>query len=356
MTATPDSKKIKEGGQGKALLRRPLPRRPDLEHMLNTGGQWPSPASRPRLGRDHQASPEVPAKVLFQSDRFAMEDRRWNLALRLATHLTFEGSIEFTLRSYGRPSRCRPPERDGDDPSPHGGLLRAPARRDAGDPPQVLGDAGRQVGAGGMDSGHHGKGPQSNFLRNFFLEAQEVRPLVDSCWIAGMSPEQPAVDMAVKLIRKMDEPLPLKPLTYPLWCCGRQVRSPRVLPGDSGRPAPADLLRRAAGAGGMGRAVLRGAGRASKRAEKEEDFEWAEEEEPEGPVVILPARRRGGLQAPEEAQEPQTAARALVESVFEYGPTSRRFQETVEQLSAGGLRPGRPLPAGRAARPGHCPT
>ena len=50
-------------------------------------------------------------------------------------------------------------------------------------------------------------------------------------------------------------------------------------------------------------------------------------------MVITPADVEEAFKHLRKRKKPQTAP-ALVESIFEYGPTSRRFQETVEQLSA----------------------
>jgi DNA-directed RNA polymerase delta subunit len=61
--------------------------------------------------------------------------------------------------------------------------------------------------------------------------------------------------------------------------------------------------------------------------------EWAEEEEPEGPVAIAPVDIEEAYKHLRRRKKPQTA-RTLVEAIFAYGPTSRRFQETAEALVA----------------------
>ncbi len=71
--------------------------------MLNTGQAAQSREIALALEETIKLHPKFIRKMLYQSDRFDMEDRRWNLALRLGTQLSFEGSIEYTLRSYGKP-------------------------------------------------------------------------------------------------------------------------------------------------------------------------------------------------------------------------------------------------------------
>ncbi len=259
MTATPDSKKAKKAEKGKPSFAVLYLEDLIFEHMLNTGQAAQSRELALALEETIKLHPKYLRKILFQSDRFAMEDRRWNLALRLATHLTFEGSIEFTLRAYGRPMTMQAIQNemamihrrtvDYFDQLLEETLETRPKYWKTPDDMWALEEW--MLDTSETD-------PQRNFLRNFFLEAQDVRPVVDSLLDTRMTTEQPAVDMAVKLIRKMEQPLPIKPLMYALWAFGRELRSAGVLPGDSRGPPPADLLGGSAGAAGMGRAVFRG--------------------------------------------------------------------------------------------------
>ena len=74
-----------------------------FEIMLNTGQAGKSREIASQLEGVIKLHPKFVRKTLFQSDRFEMEERRWNLALRTMTELSFEGSIEHTLRDYGKP-------------------------------------------------------------------------------------------------------------------------------------------------------------------------------------------------------------------------------------------------------------
>jgi len=303
--------------------------------MLNTGQAAQSRELALALDETVKLHPKYLRKVLFQSDRFAMDDRRWNLALRLATHLTFEGSIEFTLRSYGKPLTREAIQNE----------MAMIHRRTVDFFDRLLAetletrpkywqtvDGSWALEEWILDTSE--QDPSRSFLRNFFLEAEEVRPLVDSLLDTRMSAGQPAVDMALKLIRKLEQPLPNKPLSYALWriregdfdarAFFQEMREdPRILAFSGAEWGLQDSVE----------GYFEELRRASKRAEKEEDLEWAEEEEPEGPVVITPADVEEAFKHLRKRKKPQTA-RALVESIFEYGPHSRRFQESVDSLSA----------------------
>jgi hypothetical protein len=74
--------------------------------------------------------------------------------------------------------------------------------------------------------------------------------------------------------------------------------------------------------------------RLSRRAEREEEAEWADEEEAEGPVVIAPSDLDEVLKYLRRRKRPQPAS-ALMESIFSTPRESRRFQESVDVLVAG---------------------
>jgi DNA-directed RNA polymerase delta subunit len=293
--------------------------------------------------------PKYIRKVLQASERFGQEDRRWNLALRTATQLTFEGSIEYTLRSYGKPMSLRAIQNEmavihrrsvgffdtlltetlGSRPkywqAPDGAALPA-----AG-PQAPAAESGmwclREWILDTSDSD-----PERCFLRNFFLEAAEVRPVVDSLVGTRMSPDQPLADLAIKFIRKAGEPISNKVLSYAMW----RLQEGDLNPVDLLQACRQDsrLLMLSGMAWGLQESVegyFEELKRASKRAEKEEDPGWVEEEEPEGPVVLTPTDLEEALKHLRRRKHPQPAA-TLVEALFEYSPGSRRFQESVDAL------------------------
>jgi len=301
--------------------------------MLNTGQAAQSRELALVLEDTVKLHPKFLRKVLYQSDRFAMEDRRWNLALRTATQLTFEGSIEYALRSYGKPMSLQALRNemamvhrrtvDYFDKLLLETLETRPKYWRTPDGLWALQEWLQDVTE---------TDPDRNFLRNFFLQAAEVRPLVDLLLDTRMSPDQPAAEMAVKIIRRLEEPIPNKILNYVVW----RLRGGDLDPVEFLQECREELRLRLLSGLTWGlqesvEAYHEELKKLSKRAEKEEDVEWAEEEEPEGPVVITPADVEEAYKHLRKRKKPQTA-RALVEAIFEYGPSSRRFLETVETL------------------------
>jgi hypothetical protein len=177
--------------------------------------------------------------------------------------------------------------------------------------------------------------PEQCFLRNFFLEAAEARPLVDQLLDTRMTPDQPAVEMAVKVIRRAEVPVSNRILSYVIW---------RLRDGDLDPVAflqecrqEERLLMLSGLAWGLDAFVAdyhRELKRLSRRAENEDDAEWAEEEEPEGPIVISPTDLEEVRKYLRRRKKPQPAS-VLAEAVFDYGSGSRRFQEAVDALMSG---------------------
>ncbi len=141
--------------------------------------------------------------------------------------------------------------------------------------------------------------------------------------------------MALKLIRRVEEPVPNKILSYVIWHCREGDFDPIEFFQDCREDPRLVMLSGAIWA--LQESVEawdQELKRLSKRAEKEEDVEWAEEEEPEGPVLVTPADLEEVFKHLRRKKAPQPAT-SLAEGIFEYSPTSRRFQETVDALVAG---------------------
>jgi DNA-directed RNA polymerase delta subunit len=304
-----------------------------VEMMLNSGQAAKSREITNALDERIKLSPKFIRKTLYFSDRFDLEDRRWNLALRTAIDLSFEGSIEYTLRSYGKPMSLRalhnemalihrrPVEFFDDLLLP--ALERRPKYWQAPDGMWCL----REWILDTSD-----KDPERCFLRNFFLEAAEVRPTVDTLTDTRMSADQPLVEMAIKTIRRQAEPLPTKLLAYIIW----KLRDGDLDPVQFFQDCRAEerLLGLSGPAWGLQEflpAFEEELKRLARRAERESDTEWAEEEEPEGPIIVSPADLEEVFKHVRRRKKAQPA-RALAEAVFEYGSTSRRFQEAVDAL------------------------
>ncbi len=304
--------------------------------MLNTGQAAKSREIANALEDIVNLHPKFIRKTLYYSDRFDTEDRRWNLALRLATQLSFEGSIEYTLRSYGKPMSLAALQnemavihRRSVDFFDALLLETLRSRPKYWQTPDGLWALSEWL----LDASE--RDPERCFLRNFFLETAAVRPLVDSLLETRMSPDQPAVDMVVKLIRRGEEPIPNRILAYVIWRLREGDLDPVQLFQECRQEARLLML---SGAMWALQESVEGyqqeLKRLSRRAEKEESAEWAEEEEPEGPVIITPADLEEVFKYLRRRKNPQPAT-ALAEAVFEHSPGSRRFQESVDALVAG---------------------
>ncbi len=312
-----------------------------FEMMLNSGQAAKSREIANALEDVIKLSPKFIRKTLYYSDRFDLEDRRWNLALRTAIHLPFEGSIEYALTSYGKPMSLR---------AIHNEMALVHRR-----PVEFFDDLLRET----LDSrGKYWQTPDGSwclsdwlldvseedpdrcFLRNFFLEAGELRPIVDELTDTRMSTDQAPAEMAVKIARRRGEPVPNKLLTYVVWVLRGGDLDPVAFLQDCRNEER--LLMVSGPAWGLQEFIEdyhKELKRYARRADGEREAEWAEEEEPEGPIIVTPADLEEVYKHIRRRRKPQPA-RALTEAVFEYGPASRRFQEAVDALmSALGLDP-----------------
>jgi len=163
-----------------------------FDMMLNTGQAAQSREIASALEDRTKLHPKFIRKILYYSDRFEGEDRRWNLALRLATHLSFEGSLEHALRSYGKPMAIEALQNEMAlvhrrtveffDELLLETLQTRPKYWQTPDGLWALSDWLLDVSE---------TDPDRCFLRNFFLEAAEVRPIVDHLLETRMSTDQP---------------------------------------------------------------------------------------------------------------------------------------------------------------------
>jgi hypothetical protein len=304
-----------------------------FEMMLNSGQAAKSREIANALEETIKVSAKFIRKTLFYSDRFDMEDRRWNLALRTAIDLPFEGSIEHALRSYGKPMSLRAIHNEmalihRRPVDFFDGLLlpTLKSRNKYWETPDGLWGLREWL----LDVSE--KDPEKCFLRNFFLEAAELRPVMGELTDTRMSADQPAVEMAVKTVRRKAEPIPNKLLAYAIW----HLRDGDLDPVSFFQECRDEerMLMLSGPAWGLQEFLgeydneLK---RYSRRADKEEAAEWAEEEEPEGPIIVTPADLEEVLKHIKRRKKPQPA-RVLAEAVFEHGPASRRFQESVDAL------------------------
>lgn len=304
-----------------------------FEMMLNTGQAAKSREIAGELEDIVPVHPKFVRKTLYYSDRFDMEDRRWNLALRTAIHLPFEGAIEYALRSYGKPMFLR---------AIHNEMALVQRR-----PVEFFDDLLIQTLQSHpkywqtpddmwclrewlLDTSQDD--PEKCFLYNFFIEAEEIRPLADELLDTRMSTDQPSVEMAFKLIRKVGRPVANKLLTYAVWRLRKGDLDPVAFLQECRQDQR--LLMLSGLTWGLQDFVPdyhKELKRLSRRAEKEHEAEWAEEEEPEGPIIITPTDVEEVFKYLRRRKKPQSA-RVLAENIFEYSSASRRFQEAVDAL------------------------
>ncbi len=306
-----------------------------FEIMLNSGLPAKSRELAAQLEETVKLHPKFIRKVLFESPRFVMEETRWNLSLRAASHLTFEGSIEHTLRDYGRPMANRAIQNE------MAMIHRRPVEFFDALLLELLTTREKYWQAPDGTWGLRewildtsGDDPDAVFLRNFFLDAAEARPLADMLLDTRMSTDQSPVEMAVKLIRKAGEPIHNKLLGFVIW----SLRDGDLDPEQFFQACREDarLLMLSGPLWGLDEfksAYHDDLKRLSRRAEKETEAEWAEEEEAEGPVVVSPSDLDEVMKLLRRHKRPQPAT-ALAENVFGISHSSRRFQESVDALVA----------------------
>ncbi len=150
-----------------------------------------------------------------------------------------------------------------------------------------------------------------------------------------MTSDQPPIEMAIKLLRRAGRPVPNKLLAYVIWRLREADLDPLPFLQDCRREDRLLLLSGPSWA--LAESVPdyhKELKRLSRRAEKEQQAEWAEEEEPEGPVIISPADLEEVYKYLRRRRKPQPAS-VLAEAIFEYGATSRRAQEAVDALMSG---------------------
>jgi len=304
-----------------------------FEMMLNSGQAAKSREIANALEPTIKLSAKFVRKALYYSERFDLEDRRWNLALRTAIDRPFEGSIEYALQSYGKPMSTRAVHNEmaliHRRPVDYFDDLLLPtleSREKYWQTPDGLWCLSDWL----LDTSD--ADIERCFLRNFFLEAPELRPIVDALTDTRMSVDQPATEMAIKIVRRHGEPIPNKLLAYLIW----NLREGDLDPVQFLQACREEerLVMLSGPAWGLAEFVddwQKELKRYSRRAEKEQEAEWAEEEEPEGPIILTPADLEEVFKHIKRRKKPQPA-RTLAEVVFEYGPASRRFQEAVDSL------------------------
>ena len=187
------------------LLNRPLPAKTaELSQALP-----------PELG----ATPRLIRKVLGQSERFVLLDRRWNLALRNLTGHTVEGSLEQTLRWCGKPMTM------GQLCNEMALMHNRSVEHFQGTLPKLLASRPAFFQTADEEWGLHewllatdpGEDEESVFLRNFFFDSDAAEAIVKRASEARIQSRESVLHAAEKVLNAMGEPVGHKLLSFMIW-------------------------------------------------------------------------------------------------------------------------------------------
>lgn len=159
-------------------------------------------------------------RALVGSDRFAMEDRRWNLAIRRMTDRPLTGALEYHLRAYGKPMALQmlANEMALVDKNP-----MSPAEYQSFLTP-FLGSRPKFFATGdrwGLSEWLLDLRPQEDeqivFLRNFFEASQETKDLAAQLAKARVPKGAGEVETALAVLAAAKAPVNTKLLSYVVW-------------------------------------------------------------------------------------------------------------------------------------------
>jgi len=271
---------------------------------------------------------------LAESSRFMVEDRRWNIALRGEIRRPFAGLVEFAIKEYGKPMNLdalrnemalvmrRPVEFFED--------LLAVALQNA--EKYYTTPAGEwALKEWLLDTNFADE--DEIFVRNFFFRQAETKEALEELLDTRMATDQPAEQMALKLLRKVEHPLEHRLLSFALW---------KLRDGDLDSQALFEALRAEDKALLLSGAVWGLAEwtedwkaeikKLSKKAEKLEDLPWLEEEPEERSFIVGEQDIKETL-AFVKKQRRAVRMKEIMEKVFEIPTASSRWQIASEAVS-----------------------
>ncbi|KPJ64689.1 hypothetical protein AMK68_00920 [candidate division KD3-62 bacterium DG_56] len=278
------------------------------------------------------ATPRLLRKVLANSEKFLMRERRWDLALRELTERTVDGSLEQALRWRGMPMSLRSLCNEM-------ALLHQQSVEGFEEAlPKLLRSRDKYFQTPGGDWGlsewllaaEPGEDEESVFLRNFFFETETAQALVEKCLASGASARESARNAAVKIVEAIGEPVPHKILSFALWrlhqgeldskaLYDELLEEDRLLAMSPGRWALASDTEK----------YRRALARAAKRIEEEEP-----EELPDmgGEIAVMPADLDEIFGLMEENLRPYNVAE-LAELIFEVSPGAKGYRKAAKALN-----------------------
>jgi len=305
------------------------------EHLLSTGVAAKSADLAVLLeGAGIKVEPKFIRLTLAESKRFIVEERRWNIALRGEIRRPFIGLVEFALRDYGRPMALAALRNEV------ALVMRRPVEFFEELLFAALGDEEKyfqnEKGEWGLREWLLDTDFQDEdeiFLRNFFFRQAETREALEELLDTRMATDQPAEQMAIKLLRKAGRPLEHRLLSFALW---------KLREGDLDSSSLFDQLPEEERA-----LLLSGAlwgleewreewigevKKLSKKSEKQEDLPWLEEEPEEGGFVVSDQDIKETL-AFVKKQRRAVRMKEMLERIFEIPSTSARWAAAAEALA-----------------------
>jgi len=164
--------------------------------------------------------PKLLRKVMATSPRFAVQDRRWNLAMRQMTERPLLGALEYHLRSYGRPMSlallCNEMAVIAKQPiSP--GEYRALLPRLMSARRQFLRTSDDRWGLTEWLLDVEEQAPEEMLVRNFFLASEGTLRFIDKVDAACPSARASDISIALAVVEAASSPVPNKILQYLIW-------------------------------------------------------------------------------------------------------------------------------------------
>lgn len=273
-------------------------------------------------------------KTMNNSPRFALHERRWNIAVRQLAERPIEGAVEYYLRSYGKPlplsllaNEMAQVQRQPLAPEEYERLL------------ETLMSARRKYfktrwGAWGLSEWLLDTQEQSEeemASRNFFLASEQMLGLLERLKRVRLDAKAPDGDNALRLLRTAEAPLQNRIIAFSLW----RAKGGRFDPQHSFEHLWGDerllLFSGALWAPARLKAELVPIlARLSRTAEREE-MELVEEEQ----ALALSDSDRDELRARIEREGRPMRTLELVPEVFEVTPGSRSFPLALAAIDGG---------------------
>jgi len=285
-----------------------------------------------QVGKRIGASAKLIRQTMGTHARFVGEERRWNLSLRTQFHRPMEGALQGTLQLFGKPLtiaafsnemavlNARPPEYF------HALLPQFLANR-----PQTYfrtPDGRWGLCAWLLDT--NARDEEELLLRNFFDTYDAVAPIIAELRPVEITPQMRPADAALALLQAARRPLSTRIISVSLWRVHGEALDPLQVYLDLLEDARLHLL---SGAEWLPADALPSFTPSLNQLSALADVALEEEEVWEGPYVVSDEDLSEVHDFLVEHGRPQKLS-DLIEAVFEYSPSSPRFQQVFDGLMA----------------------